>query len=275
MIHHHQGTQSEELMGNQNTLPTLHGLELKTPRRREANLMTNNSGNPAKGRITQPVDNFQSLLSIGQVVREALVFNFKQLVNQMNTDSLLQSVSRLFTLLQVRNIEYVLVGGIAMLQYVEGRNTKDIDLIMALESLQQLPEIVLKSQDENFAHADFESLQIDFLLTRNPLFNLVKQEYVTTLNFMEQNIPCATVEGLLLLKLYALPSIYRQGHFARVGLYENDISTLIHYYQPNLSLLFTLLTPHLSPSDLNELHQIVADIQQRLKRFERSKCGLE
>ena len=38
--------------------------------------------------------------------------------------------------------------------------------------------------------------------------------------FAEQQIPCATVEGLILLKLSTVPSPYRQGNFARVGLYE-------------------------------------------------------
>ncbi|MBI5349508.1 MAG: hypothetical protein HZB77_09375, partial [Chloroflexi bacterium] len=47
----------------------------------------------------------------------------------------------MFKLLEERKIGYVLVGWIAMLQYIEGRNTEDIDLIMALSSVQRLPEI--------------------------------------------------------------------------------------------------------------------------------------
>jgi len=48
----------------------------------------------------------------------------------MNSDFLIETVTRFFALLRERQIEYVLVGGIALLQYVEGRNTEDIDLIM-------------------------------------------------------------------------------------------------------------------------------------------------
>jgi hypothetical protein len=107
-------------------------------------------------------------------------------------------------------------------------------------------------------------------LTRNPLFDKVKREYTTVQTFMEQNIPCATVEGLLLLKLYALPSLYRQGNFARVGLYENDISTLIHDYQPNISSLLAQLSPYTSDSDFKEIHNIIDEIQQRIKRFHSS-----
>jgi hypothetical protein len=56
---------------------------------------------------------------------------------------------------------------------------------------------------------------------------MVQRRYATIKPFRERDIPCATVAGLLLLKLYALPSLYRQGSFARVGLYENDIATLM------------------------------------------------
>jgi hypothetical protein len=75
------------------------------------------------------------------------------------------------------------------------------------------------------------------------------------------------VEGLLLLKLYALPSLYRQGDFARVSLYENDIAVLVQAYSPDLPSLLQTLSEHLSASDLAELRSIVADIQERIARF--------
>jgi len=198
-----------------------------------------------------------------------MVFNFpKSQEATMHTDALHQTVARLFTLLHERQIAYVLVGGIAMLHYVQGRNTEDIDLILSVSSLQKLPEIALISQDANFARGTFETLQIDFLLTRNPFFAMVQRRYATVHAFRERDIPCATVEGLLLLKLYALPSLYRQGNFVRVGLYENDIATLIHAYQPDLEVLFVVLAPHFSASDMTALQDIVADIQQRIARFQ-------
>ena len=69
----------------------------------------------------------------------------------MNADSLLTQVEQLFNLLDSRKVDYVLVGGIALLTYVEGRNTQDIDLIMALPSLSKLPEIKIENQDMYFA----------------------------------------------------------------------------------------------------------------------------
>ena len=210
----------------------------------------------------------QPRVHIGNVIRNAVVFNFKNRRGDiMNADSLLQTVARLFALLRERQIEYALVGGIALLQYIEGRNTEDIDLIMALSSLEKLPEIEVTSQDMYFARGRFDELQIDILLTRNPLFDKVRKHYTMTQSFVEQDVPCATVEGLLLLKLFALPSLYRQGNFARVGLYENDIATLMHDYRPQLDPLFDELAHHLSDTDLAEVRNIVAEIQQRIERF--------
>jgi hypothetical protein len=79
---------------------------------------------------------------IGKVVRNALLFKFRDPRGGTVSDSaLLEAVSRLFALLEERRIDYLLVGGIALLQYVEGRNTEDIDLIMAMSSLERLPEL--------------------------------------------------------------------------------------------------------------------------------------
>ncbi|ETX06194.1 MAG: hypothetical protein ETSY2_18610, partial [Candidatus Entotheonella gemina] len=193
-------------------------------------------------------------IHVGNVIQNAIIFNFrKHHGNMMNANSLLQSVEQLFSLLHTRDIEYLLVDDIAMLQYVQRRNTEDIDLILSTSSLQTLPEITITSQDNNFARGRFENLQIDFLLTRNPLFAKVQHHYATIQSFQTSDIPCATDEGLVLLKLYALPSLYRQGNFARVGLYENDIATLMHDYQPNMEALFTELTLHLSDSDIASL----------------------
>ena len=161
----------------------------------------------------------------------------------------------------------MLVGGIALLQYIEGRNTEDIDLIMSLSSLERLPEIEITSLDTNFARGKFGELQIDILLTRNRFFEKVRKQYATTRHFAEREIPCATVEGLLLLKLYALPSLYRQGNFARVGIYENDIATLIYNYQPEMGFLLKELSQYLSETDIIAIREILSEIEQRIIRF--------
>jgi hypothetical protein len=209
---------------------------------------------------------------IGEVVRNAVTFNPGNHREQsVNADLLIETVARFFSLLREREIDYVLVGGIALLQYVEGRNTEDIDLIMALSSLGRLPELGVETRDEDFARGKFGDLKVDVLLTSNALFEEVRKRYTTVQRFVEQDIPCATVEGLILLKLYALPSLYRQGNFTRVGLYENDVATLLHAHNPPLAPLVAELSRYLSDSDMVEVRQIVAEIQQRLSRFEERK----
>lgn len=184
----------------------------------------------------------------------------------MNDSALLEAAERLFALLEERRVDYLLVGGIALLQYVEGRNTEDIDLIMALSSLDLLPELSKVSQEDDFARADFQGLQIDLLLTRNPLFDEARRRYATRQRFVEREIPCATPEGLVLLKLYALPSLYRQGDVTRAALYETDILNLMHHHRVDPEPLFVELEPHLSATDLKALRQIVAEIRQRIER---------
>jgi len=142
---------------------------------------------------------------------------------------------------------------------------------MALPALEKLPEIKIASQETYFARGEFQGLHIDILLTRNPLFAEVQKKYASRQRFVEQEISTVSVEGLLLLKLYALPSLYRQGNFAKVGLYENDIATLLHYYPVKVTTLMATLKKHLEESDLAELRAIVAEIEQRLQRFKKSE----
>lgn len=71
------------------------------------------------------------------------------------------------------------------------------------------------------------------------------------------------------MKLYTLPSLYRQGNFVRVGLYENDIATLLHYYPQNMDNLLKELAKYVNQSDLTEINSMVSDIQKRLCRFKK------
>ena len=207
--------------------------------------------------------------AIGEIVRNGIAFDLKNWGGQTMNDDLKIMVERLFALLSERQVDYVVVGGVALLQYVEGRNTQDIALIMALSSLERLPEIELTERDESYARGTYEGLQIDILLTQNPLFAFVRQQHASPAVYAESTITTATVEGLILLKLYALPSLYRQGDFARVGIYENDVATLLHAYRPNVEALLVELAPFVSDSDSQEIRDIVKDLQTRFSRFEK------
>lgn len=216
-------------------------------------------------RAAQPSEPFQ----IGAVIRNARAFDVQHWRGAPKPmDDILQTVAELFALLTQRKIKTVLVGGIALLQYIQGRNTEDIDLIVAVSSLKKVPEIQITSQDISFARGQYKGLQIDLRLTCNPLFAHVQRTHTTTQQFLEQAIVSATVEGLVLLKLYALPSLYRQGDFARVGLYENDLATLIYYHHPDLDKLEQELSKYVSEMDLAAIRDVIADIHRRIARFQ-------
>ena len=95
-------------------------------------------------------------------------------------------------------------------------------------------------------------------------FGLVRRRHATRERFVEREIVCATVEGLLLLKLFALPTLYRQGRFSRVEDYEHDIAVLLREYASDTKPIFAELSRHLAASDVAEVRDIVAGIERRI-----------
>ena len=180
-----------------------------------------------------------------------------------------QDALDLFRLLAERQVDYLLVGGLAMLTYVKGRNTKDVDLLMSVSALERLPELKIEDRNDFFARGKFKSVQVDLLLTINPLVKIVAEKFATKHSFAELKVPTATVEGMILLKLFALPSLYRQFAWERVHVYEGDVKTLLALHRPAMEPLFALLEKHILPTDLKELKQIVSDEQQRVAKTER------
>jgi hypothetical protein len=181
-----------------------------------------------------------------------------------------QDALDLFRLLAERRAPYLLAGGLAMLTYVNGRNTKDVDLLISLEASREIPELEMRDRQDFFGRAQFRSVQVDLLFTFNPLFKIVAEKFATKHRFAELEIPTVTVEGLMVLKLYALPSLYRQFDWDRIYVYEGDIKLLLARYQPKMEPLFKLLEPHLLPTDLAELRKIVSLEQERLANTEGS-----
>jgi hypothetical protein len=176
-----------------------------------------------------------------------------------------ERVRSLFAALHTSPVNYLLVGGVALLSYVEGRNTQDIDLIIEPETVKTL-DWNARIQDRNFGAANYQGLQVDLLLTSNPLFAHVWQHERTTITFDDLPIPCATREGLILLKLYALPSLYRQGNLTRAALYETDIRLLLQENSVSSDGLLAMLAPYVAAHDLDELRNIVGELQAR-RRF--------
>lgn len=172
-----------------------------------------------------------------------------------------------FRLLAEPKVAYMLVGGIAMLTYVRGRNTKDVDVIMSVTEMQRLPELQVVDHGQFFIRARFNSIRVNLLLTSNPLFKLALERFTTTHQFAELEVPISTVQGLILLKLYALPPLYRQFDWDRIYIYESDVKQLVARYTPSLEPLFTLLEPYLPANELTELRRMLSEEQRRRDQF--------
>lgn len=184
----------------------------------------------------------------------------------MNPDSLYASAEALFALLETKSIPHVLVGGLALLFHTESRNTEDVDLIVALPDVAALGGLVIEERNEWFAKAAFGPLRVDLLLTVNPLFALVAAQHVETRTWRGHKVRVATAEGLLLLKLYALPSLYRQGQIARASLYESDIALLLLAHPVEDARILAALQPHMIDSDLQSLGEVLRDVRARMGR---------
>lgn len=206
---------------------------------------------------------------IAEIIKNGILFDLKNWQHPMIE---LGSIRRLLDLLAARQISYLLVGGVAMLCYIEGRNTQDIDFLISLDELERLPELEIVSRDRDFARANFDGLQVDLLLTSNALFEDVLIRHAGTQQIGGDRICCVTPPGLLLLKLYALPSLYRQGEFQRANLYEGDITALLLQFpdlDSGIDRMLTTLQGHLLASDVESLSAIVQEIRQRLSRMRR------
>lgn len=205
--------------------------------------------------------------SIGEILRDAEAGRLENiLADEREPYDLIGSAERLFELLESRGVLFVVVGGIAMLQYVEGRNTRDVDLIVGPQIASQVPELTLLSEDGDFARASFHGVQLDLLKTSNPVFALVRTRYASDREYSNRHVQCATPQGLFLLKSYALPSLYRQGDFARVDLYEGDLLALLRRYPIDEDEILKELGPHMLETDIKTIRDIVREIRERLSR---------
>ena len=109
---------------------------------------------------------------------------------------------------------------------------------------------------------------IDLLLTNNKVFKYVLKNCSSRTSYADAtDIAIASPMGLIILKLYALPSLYRQGQFDRATLYESDITQLLRKYPVTITeVLKPLKPPVLLGSDLEEVQNIFLDIQSRINK---------
>lgn len=216
--------------------------------------------------IPPPAPALRRCDDLAAILRDALIFESD---SPMNEEHLLKQTQGLLESLNEGKIPHVLVGGLALLQYVDVRNTRVIDLILATEDLPRLPGFVLREKNEWFATGDCGPLRVDLLLTANPFFAEVATKHSHPRRFLDTTLHCATPEGIILLKLYALPSLYRQGSVTRADLYETDILQLLRLESIADDTLLAQLRPHVIETDLNALSGVLTDIRGRLTAQDR------
>lgn len=67
------------------------------------------------------------------------------------------------------------------------------------------------------------------------------------------------------MKLFALPSLYRQGQIERADLYETDILQLLRLDPVTDERLLAQLHRHLTETDLKALAGVLEDLRKRLQ----------
>ncbi|MGL4512156.1 MAG: hypothetical protein ACRCT8_03640 [Lacipirellulaceae bacterium] len=201
-------------------------------------------------------------VNIAQTVVYGVAFDPKnsERVARMDLNQLFASVGRLFDLLETRGVDYTLVGGIAMRSYVEGRNTQDVDVVLSRGDLARLPELTVLDENNQFARAVLGDLTVDVLFAENEPFASVRREFTQPRPFAERTVRCATERGLILLKLFALPSLYRQGQLKKARLYESDVADLVEIGVNVTDDVWRRLEAILLTSDVAELRKIIDQV---------------
>ncbi|MBK1833471.1 hypothetical protein [Roseibacillus ishigakijimensis] len=206
------------------------------------------------------------VVDIPEILTHARALSWRE--DDMIPSSFLQEVEAFLSLLEGKEVDYLLVGGLALLQYTAGRNTEDIDLILAKSQIAKIPGYQVTDGNEMFATGKLGQLRIDILRAEQPLFAHIQAEESCQRDFAGHRLRCATPDGLVALKLFALPSLYRQGQITRAAIYESDLAALLYSNEIDLPKVLSLLSNHLSSSDLKEVTQITVEIEERRNRFQ-------
>ena len=182
----------------------------------------------------------------------------------IDTDQLITFI----TLLEAKGIEYALVGGAALMTLDDCmRPTDDFDFIVSKQDIERLEELEQESSDRNFGRYLYQDTRIDALYRDNPVFNHVMNTCLDSAVIKGKKIVRASPEGIVLLKLYALPSLYQQGQQRRAMTYENDISALLMQCTDiSFDKTLRVLAGELLPSQIDELRNILEDCQRRASR---------
>lgn len=220
-------------------------------------------------------------VNISRVLQGAAVFDFQRHSSHesfMDASNISREAEELFELLETRGVPYLLVGGLAMLTHVRGRNTDDVDLIIAAPDQRRLePEVMLAeppAKGSPFALGRYKQLRVDYLDAGAAIFRWVLQRHGERRRFLfgsgrGRELPVATAAGLMLLKLHALPSVTRQMDWERVNAYENDVLMLwMADEQLAPAKMLGELRPFVDEAGMYSLeHEVLPAIAQRRERM--------
>ena len=204
-------------------------------------------------------------LAICQSIYDANAFNIQNWRDgfPIDYDMLPELVIKFLNLLEEKQVDFCIVGGIAYLAYIQDRNTKDLDILISVTELEKIIGYVeVTNKDVNFTNTKFEGMSIDFLKTSNALFNYVKEYEMTSYNFIEGLYPVATVNGLILMRFDAIIDLYQKGRFDKIDRYEWDLATLTRHYSIDWEHIWKVSQKFFTDGQINEFKKMVAEWQK-------------
>lgn len=203
------------------------------------------------------------MLNIADVLYHGIAFDPKNWNRDAVARDIAAASERLLDALKRDQIPFTLVGDLAMLSHIEGRNTCVIDLIVSLSDLTQVQGIEVQEVNEQFAMIRYAGLRVNALRPECPVFQLVHRQFSELREFEHRTIRTATMEGLMLLKLFAIPAFHRSHQIEKTGLCEADITSLIHHGCTTGAELLQSLKPHLEEGEFSELRQVLTDLEKK------------
>ena len=204
-------------------------------------------------------------LAICQSIYDANAFNIRNWRDgfPVDYDMLPELVIKFLKLLEEKQVDFCIVGGIAYLAYIEDRNTKDLDILISITELEKIIGYVeVTNKDVKFTNARFEGMAIDFLKTSNSVFAYVKEHETTNYNFTEGLYPIATINGLILMRFDAIIDLYQKGKFTKITFYERDLQVLTLNYEIDWEHIWKISEQFFTDGQINEFKKMVAEWQK-------------
>lgn len=207
-------------------------------------------------------------LAICQSIYDANAFNIRNWRDgfPIDYDMLPELVTKFLNLLEEKQVDFCIVGGIAYLAYIQDRNTKDLDILLSVNELEKIIDHVeVLNKDVNFTNAVFEGLRIDFLKTSNSLFEFVKENETTKYDFTEGLYPIATVNGLILMRFDAIIDLYQKGNFNKILFYERDLQVLTVNFDIDWEYIWKVSKKFFTNGQISEFKKMVVEWQKPRK----------